>query len=146
MKKLEEEHEKKLKEEEEEEKKRLKKEEEEKKKRMEYEVEAKIEKMNLSEEPDESDPNACHIKFRIPSGEKTIERRFLKTDKIDILFRFVKSKGAEIFTEPDSNDFTIISMGFPRKNLVDKKNNTLEQEGLFPNSMLQIEENKSNSK
>ncbi len=146
MRKLEEEHEKKLKKEEEEEKKRLKIEEEEKEKRMKYEVEAEIEKMNLSEEPDESDPNTCHIKFRIPSGEKTIERRFLKTDKIDILFRFVKSKGAEIFTEPDSNDFTIISVGFPRKNLVDKKNNTLEQEGLFPNSLLQIEENKSKSK
>ena len=48
--------------------------------------------MNLSEEPDESDPNTCHIKFRIPSGEKNIERRFLKTDKIDILFRFLKVK------------------------------------------------------
>ena len=123
--------------------------EEEKKKeelKKEYEKEANIAKMNLPEEPDESDPEACHIKFRLPDGEKVIERRFLKSNKIQILFDFVKSKGNEIFSEPDSNNFTIIYMGFPRNNLEDKKNNTLEKEGLFPNAMLQIEENKKNSK
>ena len=123
--------------------------EEDKKKeelKIEYEKEANIAKMNLPEEPDESDSEACYIKFRLPDGEKVIERRFLKSNKIQILFDFVKSNGNEIFSEPDSNNFTIIYMGFPRNNLEDKKNNTLEKEGLFPNAILQIQENKKISK
>ena len=123
--------------------------EEDKKKeelKIEYEKEANIAKMNLPEEPAESDSEACYIKFRLPDGEKVIERRFLKSNKIQILFDFIKSNGNEIFSEPDSNNFTIIYMGFPRNNLEDKKNNTLEKEGLFPNAMLQIEENKKISK
>ena len=123
--------------------------EEDKKKeelKIEYEKEANIAKMNLPEEPDENDHEACCIKFRLPDGIKVIERRFLKTNKIQILFDFVKSNGNEIFSEPDSNDFTIIYMGYPRKNLEDKKNSTLEKEGINNNTILQIQENKKNSK
>ena len=114
--------------------------------KKEYEKEANIAKMNLPKEPDESDPEACHLKFILPDGEKIIERRFLKSNKIEILFDFVKSNGNEIFSEPDSNIFTIIYRCFPPKNLEDKKNSTLEEEGLFPNAMLQIQENKKNLK
>ena len=128
-----------------------KKEEEEKRKKMEeekriqkikkdYEDEAEFAKMILSQEPDESNPDICKIVFRSPDGEKQIERRFLKTDKIASLYNYVKSIGREIFTEPDSKDFDILCLGFPPNNLGDKKNNTLEQEGLFPNSILQIRE------
>ena len=94
----------------------------------------------LPDEPDENNPNVCRIAFRIPDGEKNIERRFLKTDKIAALFNFVKSIGRDIFMEPDATDFDILCIGFPPKNLEDKKNNTLEEEGLFPNSILQIRE------
>ena len=38
------------------------------------------------------------------------------------------------------DDFNIICMGFPPKNLENLKNSTLEKEGLYPNSLLQIEE------
>ena len=128
-----------------------KKEEEEKRKILEeenriknlnnkYEYEAKVAKMILPQEPDENNPNACYIKFRLPDGEKIIERRFLKTDKIATLYDYVKSIGREIFMEQDSHDFDLIGGGFPPKNLGDKKNNTLEEEDMFPNFILQIRE------
>ena len=105
-----------------------------------YEDESKLAKMLLPEEPDDNDPDVCHIAFRIPDGEKNIERKFLKTDKIAALYNFVKSIGREIFMEPDASDFDILCSGFPPKNLENYKNNTLEQEGLFPNSIVQIRE------
>ena len=104
-----------------------------------YELESNIAKMILKEEPDENNPDTCHIKFRFPDGEKCIERRFLKSDKIAALYNYVKSVGREIFSEPDSFDFEIL-FGYPPQNLEDKKSNTLEEEGLFPNSILQIRE------
>ena len=113
---------------------------EEEKKIKKYEKEAEIARMILAPEPDGNNPNACHIKFRLPDGEKMIERRFLKSDKISVLYNYVKSIGREIFVEPDTFDFNIIVMGFPPKNLDNSKDNTLEKEGLYPNSILQIEE------
>ena len=128
-----------------------KKEEEEKKKKIEeenilknnnkkYEDEANFAKMFLSEEPKGNDNNICHIIFRFPDGEKSIERKFYKTDKVAILYDYIKSIGREIFTEPDSTDFDILCLCFPPKNLEDSKNRTLEEEKLFPNSVLQIKE------
>ena len=117
-----------------------KKEKEEKQKIKKYEDEAKIAKSLVPEEPDEKNPNACHLVFRAPDGEQNIQRRFLKSEKVQVLFYFIKSMGRKIFTEPESNDFDILCLGFPPKNLGEKKNNTLEEEGLFPNSLLQIKE------
>ena len=77
--------------------------------------------------------------FRYPTGEKNIERRFLKTEKIEILYFFVKSKGREIFFENDSNDFDLL-YGFPPKNLENFKDKTLEEEGMFPNAIIHIRE------
>ena len=113
---------------------------EEEKKIKKYEKEAEYAKMILAPEPEENNPDTCHIKFRLPEGEKIMERKFLKTDKISVLYDYVKSIGREIFMEPDANDFNIIVMGFPPKNLENLKNNSLEEEGLHPNSILQIEE------
>ena len=123
-----------------EEKEKQKKIEEEKLKIKKYEKEAEIAKMILVPEPDDNNPDTCHIKFRLPDGEKIVERKFLKTDKISALYDYVKSVGREIFMEPDAIDFNIISIGFPPKNLENLKNSTLEKEGLYPNSILQIEE------
>ena len=124
-----------------------KKEEEEKRKKLEeekkikkYEKEAEIAKMILAPEPEENNPDVCFIKFRLPDGEKMKERRFLKTDKISVLYDYIKSIGREIFMEPDACDFDILYLGFPKKNLEDSKNSTLEKEGLYPNSILQISE------
>ena len=113
---------------------------EEEKKIKKYEQESEIAKMILAPEPDANNPDVCHIKFRLPDGEKMKERRFLKTDKISILYDYVKSIGREIFMEPDATDFDILYVGFPPKNFENSKNNTLEKEGLYPNSILQISE------
>ena len=125
---------------EEEEKQKIKDEENKIKKRNEdYQKEAEISKQLLPEEPNEDNPNVSKIVLRYPDGGKTIERRFLKTDKINVLYLFVRSKGREIFFEQESNDFDLI-FGFPPKNLDNSKNNTLDDEGLFPNALIQIRE------
>ena len=140
MRELERQQEEKEKKEKEERMKELEEEKRIKKLNQEYDKKAESAKKKLSQEPDDDDPDACHIIFKSPNGEKMIKRRFFKTDIIESLYIYVKSIGRDIFTEPDSNDFDILSSDFPPKNLQDKKNNTLEEEGLFPNSMLQIRE------
>ena len=125
---------------EEEKKKKIKDEENQIKKRIEdYEKEAEKSKQLLPEEPEENNPDVSQIILRYPDGEKTIERRFLKTEKINVLYLLVKSKGREIFFDQESNNFDLI-YGFPPKNLDNSKNNTLEDEGLSPNAIIQIRE------
>ena len=124
-----------------EEKEKKRKEEEEKKKMEEKEKEDKeLFSKLIPPEPDDDNPDKCIIIFRLPDGEKNIQRKFLKTDKVAVLYDYIRSLGKEIYTEEDSNNFSIIQT-FPYKNLENKLNNTLEEEGLFPNSMLQIKEN-----
>ena len=129
---------------------RIKKEKEEKEKKR---IEEKKEKQKLEEEkeqkemfskiipsePDDNNPDKCIIIFRLPDGEKNIERKFLKTDKISVLYDYIRSIGREIYTEEEYNNFSIIQT-FPFKNFEEKINNTLEEEGLYPNAMLQIKE------
>ena len=132
-----------------EEKERKEKEEKEKK-RKEEEKEKEIIKNEQEEkeifsklipsEPDDNNPDKCIIIFRLPDGEKNIQRKFLKTNKISVLYDYIKSLGREIYSEDQYHSFSIIQT-FPFKNFEDKLNNTLEEEGLFPNSVLQIREN-----
>ena len=124
-----------------EEKEKKRKEEEEKKKMEEKEKEDKeLFSMLIPPEPDDDNPDKCVIIFRLPDGEKNIQRKFLKTDKVAVLYDYIRSLGKEIYSEEDSHNFSIIQT-FPYKNFENKINNTLEEEGLFPNSMLQIKEN-----
>ena len=64
----------------------------------------------------------------------------MKTNKISVLYDYIKSLGREIYSEDQYHTFSLIQT-FPFKNFEDKLNNTLEEEGLFPNSVLQIKEN-----
>lgn len=125
-----------------EEKKRKEKELEEERLRKEKEEQIKIEsemkKQILPPEPDKDDPNKATILFRYPDGNKTVERRFLKNEKIKLLYFFIESLGAEIYTEEDSTSFELIQT-FPFKKY-DNKEKTIEEEGLFPNAVLQIKE------
>ena len=59
----------------------------------------------------------------------------MKSDKISVLYDYIKSLGKDIYTEEEYNNFSIIRT-FPFKNFEDKLNFTLKEEGLFPNSML----------
>ena len=130
LEKMEEEREKKEREEKE---KKRKKEEEKKKIEKEEKEDKELFSKLLPPEPDDNNPDKCIIIFRLPDGEKNIQRKFLKYD-------YIRSLGKEIYTEEDSHSFSIIQT-FPFKNFENKLNNTLEEEGLFPNSMLQIKEN-----
>jgi len=124
----------------EEEKLKKEKEENEKKRREEQKEKEKKELFSLliPPEPDDNNPDKCIIIFRLPDG-KNIERKFLKTDKISLLYDYIRSLGKDIYTEEEYQDFSILQT-FPFKNFEDKLNMTLEEEGLFPNSMLQIKE------
>lgn len=112
---------------------RLKKEKEEQ-----IKIESEAKKQILPSEPAIDDPNKTTILFRYPDGDKTIKRSFLKTEKIKLLYFFIESLGKEIYTEEDSTTFELIQ-NFPFKKY-DNKEKTLEEEGLFPNAVLQIKE------
>ena len=112
----------------------------EKEKLLKEKEESKKIKTNLKPEPSDDNPDKCIILFRFPDGEKTVQRKFLKKDKIKDLFDFIKSLGREIFTEEEHHHFSLLQT-FPYKLFDEIQNNTLEQEGLFPNSVLQIKEN-----
>ena len=75
--------------------------------------------------------------FRFPDGEKTVQRKFLKSDKISLLYTYVKSLGKAIYNDPEDEGFSLVQP-FPFKNFNDLQENTLEQEGMFPNAVLQI--------
>ena len=126
-----------------EEKKKEEKKIEEENKRIEEEkkkLEEKIEilKKNLPSEPDDSNPDKTTILFRYPNGSSNIERKFLKNDKISLLYDFVDTLGRDIYTEDNYYKFELIQT-FPFKRY-NNKDKTLEEEGLFPNAMLQIKE------
>ena len=101
--------------------------------------ESKKIKEKIKPEPDDDNPDKCIIVFRYPDGEKNIQRKFLKQDKIIVLYDFIKSLGREIFTENEHHHFSLLQT-FPYKLFDERKESTLEEEGLFPNSVLQIKE------
>ena len=111
----------------------------EKEKILEEKKESKKMKENLKPEPDDDNPNKCVILFRFPDGEKSVQRKFLKQDKIKSLYDFIKSLGRDIFMEEEHHHFSLLQ-SFPYKLFDDIQDHTLEQEGLFPNSVLQIKE------
>ena len=123
----------------EEEKIRKKKREEEEKIRKEKEEINKKDfyAKQLPEEPSDDDPNKCTIMLRFPDGEKTVQRKFLKTDKISLLYTYVKSFGREIYSDQNEKNFSLVQP-FPFKNFNDSQESTLEKEGMFPNAVLQI--------
>ena len=95
-------------------------------------------KKKVVEEPDEGDPDATTISFRYPDGEKRKDRRFLKSHTIQNLYEFVASLGKEIYTEEENNSFSLYQPFPPKK--FENMNSTLENEGLFPNAIIQIRE------
>ena len=95
-------------------------------------------KAKIVDEPNEDDPNSTIICFRYPDGEKTKNRRFLKSNTIQNLYDYITSLGQEIYTENENNHFSLYQPFPPKK--YDIMENTLEKEGLFPNAVIQIRE------
>ena len=89
-------------------------------------------------EPDKDNPDCCTISFRFPDGEKRQDRRFLKNNKVKEWYDYVKSLGNEIYTEEGNGVFSLYQPFPPKK--YENMENTLENEGLFPNAVIQIKE------
>ena len=102
------------------------------------EKEAEKYKAKFVAEPDKDNPDCCTICFRYPDGDKRRDRRFLKTDKIKILYEYIKCLGNEIYTEDGNGVFSLYQPFPPKK--YDNMESTLENEGLFPNAVIQIKE------
>ena len=111
---------------------------EEENKIKEIENKAKEAKVKVVEEPGEDNLDTTVICFRYPDGEKTKNRRFLKSHTIQNLYDYITSLGKEIYTEKENNNFSLYQP-FPPKRY-DIMENTLEKEGLFPNAVIQIRE------
>ena len=86
---------------------------------------------SLTPEPiDINNNRIAKIKFIIPdTNQTTLERNFLKEDLVESLYKFIKYTNI-------GYDFDLIQ-GFPYK-IYNQMTNTLEQEGLFPSSVIQI--------
>ena len=104
----------------------------------EIEKKAKEALKKIVEEPDKDNPDATTICFRYPDGERSKNRRFLKSNNIQNLYDFVTSLGEEIYTEKDNKTFSLYQPFPPKK--YENMENTLEQEGLIPNAVIQIRE------
>ena len=111
---------------------------EEEKKLKEIENKDKEAKKLVVDEPEEGNPDATIICFRYPDGEKRKDRRFLKTHTIKNLYDYITTLGNEIYSEEGHNGFSLFQP-FPPKKYTNMEN-TLEQEGLFPNAVIQIRE------
>ena len=75
------------------------------------------------------------------SNVNTLEIKALKTpnnNKIQNLYDYVTSLGEEIYTEKENKNFSL-NQPFPPKKY-ENMDNTLEQENLFPNAVIQIRE------
>ena len=69
--------------------------------------EAERKKQQLPNEPDEKDPLACHIVFRLPVSGERVNRRFLKTDKIQLIYDFLDSLGDKIQFETTTGQYVV---------------------------------------
>lgn len=96
------------------------------------EEEKKHKKESLPPEPSASDPDACEIAFRLPSGKRVV-RRFLKTNTIQALYTFV---GLSAESELGDGNYEI-SQAIPRKIYANMRA-TLEEEGLVHKAALQV--------
>lgn len=93
---------------------------------------------NLPDEPAEDNPDACTIQFRLPDGSEAAPRRFLKTDKVELLYDYVYSLGIGQGFETHHGHFQILQ-NFPKK-IFDDMDATLQSQGLFPRSKVYVRE------
>jgi hypothetical protein len=70
----------------------------------------------------------CKLLFKFPDG-KVIERNFLKNEKIEQIYKFIQVSNIDY-------DFNLVQL-YPYK-IYNDKNKTLEEEDLFPSSVIQI--------
>jgi len=91
----------------------------------------------LADEPEASNPESCAIVFRLPVTGSRVERRFLKTDSVQILYDFIDTQLHQITLEGDGQYEILQTM--PRK-IYEDKDALLQEVGLFPRAMLVVKE------
>lgn len=87
----------------------------------------------IPDEPEEGNGDACTLQIRNADGSQTLQRRFLKGEKMELVKHFILTLGEEAgFENEDTSvdDFDIAG-GFPPKPFTDL-NKTLDELGLFP--------------
>lgn len=73
----------------------------------------------------------------MPGSGERINRRFFKTDKVQMMYDFIDSMGDQL--ELEHNNTYEIMQTMPRK-VFNNKERTLAEEGLFPRAMLVVKE------
>ena len=111
---------------------------EEEKRLKEIEKKAKEAERKIVDEPQDGNPDVTTICFRYPDGVTTKNRKFLKSNKIQNLYDYVTSLGNSIYSEEGHNSFSLYKPFPPKK--YEQMENTLEQEELCPNAVIQIKE------
>lgn len=63
----------------------------------------------MPDEPPVGAPDVSEIVFRMPGSGQRVSRRFLKTDKVDLLYTYVLSLDGDAFElENESKEFKIL--------------------------------------
>lgn len=98
----------------------------------------------LGEEPPADNPNCALIVFRKPTNGR-LQRRFLKTDKIQQLFDYLDTLPvAEVGFETDEGnlshqyEYDLVLPPAPQIKVLHDKEKTIEEEGLFPRALINI--------
>ena len=94
----------------------------------------------MPEEPAAGAPDVAEVCFRAQGTGKRFNRRFLKTDKVGLLYNYVRTLPDEDLGFDDANSQFQIIQPFPRKVFEDHSEETLESLGIFPRALLQVQE------
>ena len=89
----------------------------------------------LQEEPSDKEADAATIVFRLPGLGERVQRRFMKTCQVQILYDFIDSLGPEKLQLEDHGKGYVIMQSMPRKEY-NQKEKTLAEVGLHPRAML----------
>ena len=90
--------------------------------------------------PEEGQPDVATIGFRAPGSGKRFQRRFLKTDSVKLLYDYVRTlEEDDLGFDDPSNEFTL-NQPMPRKVFEEDASKTVDDAGLFPRALLQIQE------
>jgi UBX domain len=104
----------------------------------------KEKKERLRDEP--SEEGSVLVIFRLPLGNERIQRRFLKTDKIQKLYDFVdvycfSDSKALGFEQSDSDiKYELVTAPTPQIKKLNDLNRTLEDEGILRSTLLNIKQ------
>lgn len=94
----------------------------------------------MAKEPEAGGPDIAEVSFRAQGSGKRFTRRFLKTDKVDVLYNYVRTLADEDLGFDDHNSQFSIMQAFPKKVFDEDSGETLESLGIFPRALVQIQE------